>query len=220
MNKKLRLSLTVSYATLFLIWGILELWGVPQIAPRMSSTSLTILKEAVLKLLVWFGPALLLMRRFDEDMSVKRIGLFRCRRVSPVFFAVALLFTVFLIVAARLQKGAIVVAPTFHAPADILVAVTIGLSEEMFFRGWLLNATLRNGRKWIPLLLNSLLFLLIHFPVWIRNGIFINYMTSGLFLEIIALSLVFGWAFIKSENILVPAALHTWWDLLCFLFGL
>ncbi|MDE7104394.1 MAG: CPBP family intramembrane metalloprotease, partial [Ruminococcus sp.] len=37
------------------------------------------------------------------------------------------------------------------------------------------------------------------------------------FIQIIILSLIFSWSLIKSRSIIVPIALHTFWDLLCWL---
>ncbi len=60
------------------------------------------------------------------------------------------------------------------------------------------------------------MFLLIHFPIWYTSGFFVEYIVSGSFVQIIILSLIFSWSFIKSKSIIVPIALHTFWDLLCW----
>ena len=45
-------------------------------------------------------------------------------------------------------------------------------------------------------------------------------MILGSFVIIIALSVIFSWAFTKSKNILVPISLHMSWNLMvCLLFG-
>ncbi|MDE6780102.1 MAG: CPBP family intramembrane metalloprotease [Ruminococcus sp.] len=101
--------------------------------------------------------------------------------------------------------------------SNIIIACSVGISEEMVFRGFLLNSVLNEKNKYTAVIINSLLFLAIHFPVWIRKGVFLTYITNGAFLQIIALSAVFSLAFIRSRNIIIPAILHAYWDFLCFL---
>ena len=94
----------------------------------------------------------------------------------------------------------------------------VGITEEMVFRGWLLNITVTENRKWLPIIINAVMFLLIHFPIWIASGIFIDDFTSLNFLCVPALSIIFSWSFIKSKNIWIPITLHMYWDLLMDLF--
>ena len=93
------------------------------------------------------------------------------------------------------------------------------LTEEMVFRGWLLNVTVSENRKWLPIMINAVMFLLIHFPIWIASGVFIDSFTSLNFLCVPALSIIFSWTFIKSKSIWIPITLHMYWDLLVFLFS-
>lgn len=68
------------------------------------------------------------------------------------------------------------------------------------------------------ILTNAVMFLVIHFPIWIQEGVFISNFTSFGFLCILILSIVFSCTFLKSKNILVPVALHMYWDFLVFMF--
>ena len=68
------------------------------------------------------------------------------------------------------------------------------------------------------IIINAVMFLLIHFPIWIASGIFIDEFTSLNFLCVPALSIIFSWSFIKSKNIWIPITLHMYWDLLMDLF--
>ncbi len=60
------------------------------------------------------------------------------------------------------------------------------------------------------------MFLLIHFPIWLREGVWTAYMTSPAFILLIVPSLIFSRTFVKSRSILVPVIPHAYWDLLCF----
>ena len=132
----------------------------------------------------------------------------------PVF----IIFTIFLLCNSFVLNGKIAISENFGMD-DIIIFIFVGLTEEMVFRGWLLNATIRDDKKWQAVLINSLMFLVIHFPIWIHDGIFITSFTSFGFVTILILSIIFSWSFIKSRNILVPIALHTYWDLLVSIFS-
>jgi len=101
---------------------------------------------------------------------------------------------------------------------DVIIVLFVGITEESVFRGWLLNATLDRWGKWCALIVNSLLFLAIHFPKWIVSGEFVYAFTSFGFAEVIALSLLFGWSFLRTRNLLLPIALHMFYDLVVMMF--
>jgi len=115
-----------------------------------------------------------------------------------------------------LHGGSFAIKGTFGAD-DIIVVIFVGLTEELVFRGWLLNATERIGEN-KALAINAAMFLLIHFPIWIVSGAFVNNFVSFGFVSIIALSVIFGLMFLRTRNILVPIALHMMWDLLLFMW--
>lgn len=133
------------------------------------------------------------------------------------YFPIFILFTIYLFAGVLLQKGRISISASFQT-SDLIIVLFVGITEEMVFRGWLLNAVVREKKKWIPVIINALLFLLIHFPKWICEGCFIENFQTLSFLSIIILSIIFSWTFIKSKNIWIPILLHMYWDLLMFLF--
>ncbi len=149
-------------------------------------------------------------------MSVKKESIFSFKLKSTEFIIILFLFTIFHVVSAFVRNGGISVNDLFGM-SNIIIACSVGISEEMVFRGFLLNSVLNEKNKYTAVIINSLLFLAIHFPVWIRKGVFLTYITNGAFLQIIALSAVFSLAFIRSRNIIIPAILHAYWDFLCFL---
>ncbi len=133
-------------------------------------------------------------------------------RYLPIFIA----FTVIVPAASILKNGSPKISEGFGAD-KIIVVLFVGITEETVFRGWLLNITLREDKKPLCLAVNALMFLAVHFPGWIHGGVFVSNFAQFGFLTIIALSVVFGWTFIKSRSILVPIALHMYWDLLAFM---
>lgn len=125
--------------------------------------------------------------------------------------------TIYLLGGVILQKGTLTISETFVI-SDLIIVLFVGITEEMVFRGWFLNATVGETKMWVPIGINAVLFLLIHFPVWIYEGHFIeNFQNLG-FLSIVLLSVLFSWTFLKSKSIWIPIFLHMYWDLLMFLF--
>ena len=189
----------------------------PIIETSLSVQSAEIIKEVLLKVLIWFVPALILYRFYNPCMYVKKDEIFslkKCKWVDVIIVFCAA--TIVQLMSCYAKNGMISINPTFGV-VDVLIAFTVGFSEEMVFRGWLLNSTLGEKDKWIAVWFNSTLFLLIHFPVWIREGLFIEYINNSGFAQIIGLSVILGWSFMKSKSIIIPAMLHFYWDLLCFM---
>ena len=100
----------------------------------------------------------------------------------------------------------------------IIFAVSVAVLEEVIFRGGIQSGLLRKGIFKLELLglsranwLTSSLFALAH--VWQHPGVHVQ----GYFV----VSLVFGYFFERYKGILVPVALHAWYNLvLLFLPGL
>ena len=98
--------------------------------------------------------------------------------------------------------------------------MSVGAFTGAVVSGWLLNAFVGKERKQLPMLiLSSVMFMLIHIPIWITQGILVSVFTSLGFIMIIVLGMIFGSVFLKSRNILIPIALHMYWDLLVELFS-
>lgn len=210
--------LTVYVIVFYGIWTVWEFWLKSLLNSAVENEYiLQIIKSGVIKNLVWTLPALLLIHHFKSDMYVELKDMFqinvRLLRYLPIF----LLFTVYLLGGAVLQKGTLSVSESFKL-SDLITALFVGITEETVFRGWLLNSTVSKEKKRLSVIANSLMFLLIHFPVWIHEGVFISNFQNFGFLSIVILSSIFGMIFIKSKNIWIPITLHMYWDLLMFVF--
>ena len=86
------------------------------------------------------------------------------------YIPVYLGFTAYLIIGAFIRKGGLAVSDSFSC-SDLIDVLFVGITEEMVFRGWLLNVTVSEKRKWLPIIINAVMFLLIHFPIWIKSGV-------------------------------------------------
>ncbi len=209
----------IAYTAVFYgIWTIWEFWGKSVVSNAIENTYISqFVKSGVIKNLVWTLPAALLIYDFKKDVYVGLKDMFTPKGNIVKYLPVFLIFTIYLLVGAVFQKGSLSISETFRVDTVIIV-LFVGITEETVFRGWLLNFTVSNHKKWVPVIINSLMFLLIHFPNWIQQGSFAAYFQNFSFLSLIILGIIFCWTFIKSKNIWIPILLHMYWDLLIFLF--
>lgn len=128
-----------------------------------------------------------------------------------------LLFAIYIIINEYLINGKLEINESFGINTVVEV-LSIAVGEEMVFRGLFLSAIIRDKKKYLAVFINSLLFLAIHFPVWIQSGTFISAFTSGGFITVLLLSCIFSFAFIKTKSIWTAVFLHFGWDFLLFIF--
>lgn len=214
-----KISALIVYVIVFYaVWTAWELWAKGLITAAVPNVYLSqFIKSGVIKNLVWTLPALMLINRFRSDVYVGAKEMFTTKGNILRYLPLFLLFTVYLLGGAFLQKGRIAVSEAFGLD-KLIVVLFVGITEETVFRGWLLNATLSERKKWLPVAANAVMFLLIHFPVWIHDGVFVENFRNLGFLSILVLSVIFSVTFIKSKSIWIPVALHMYWDLMMFMF--
>lgn len=217
-NKVPRRVLVLYLVLFFAAWTASELLAVPRLS-GLSPMAFTLVREVGLKVLIWLLPALLLIRRYEDRLALPRRALFRRPSSWVPCLEVLAVFVLCLAVGNAVRSHGLTLTPGFGWD-DVVWLLFVGLCEETVFRGWLLNALLdradleKASLPWKPVVLTSALFLLIHFPIWIRTGAFAHNLTGGAFLSILVLSAVFSWALWKTRTLTVPILLHSAWDLL------
>lgn len=221
MSNKLLLTLVIFGILFYGTWALVELVVRDWLASFADPVMLALLRDGVIKNLVWTLPALLLIRHFSAELAVGHREMWHWKKKDwLVFLPLLAALTVFVLAAALLDDHALNISPSFGWDT-IIIVLFVGLTEELVFRGWLLNAAAKHAdtelKKWLILLLNAVLFLVIHFPIWIKSGVFVSSFQGMGFLTIIVLSMLFGWSFLKTRNLLVPILLHSVYDLLVFL---
>ena len=214
-----RTRVLVLYLILFFAaWTASELLLVPRLA-GLSRPAQILVREVGLKGLIWLLPALLLIRRYDGSLAVPVRDLFRRPKSWSLCVEILVILAACLVLGSLLRTHGLALSPEF-IPADLIWIALVGLMEETVFRGWLLNFLLEpedlEGEKlpWKPVALTSVLFLLIHFPLWYRTGALAANMAGGAFVSILFLSVLFSWTFLRTRSLLVPIVIHSFWDLL------
>lgn len=215
-NKLTPFKLTIYYAVFIAVW-ILRNIALNNNAGQFSGWAYALISSAI-KVAIWAIPCLFLIRYYETDMTITLKALFtnkvRWLKYLPVFAA----FIVYVLAGEYIFTGRIGLSPKFSPEQLIGGFIFVGITEEMVFRGWLLNAMLKMMNPVWAVVINAVLFLLIHFPGWICQGTFMTSISHFGFLSIMLLSVVFSAAFIRSKNLLVPIALHMFYDLLTFVF--
>ena len=199
----------------FTIWSVRELVIQPVFLTPLDPLVSEIIGE-IMKLAVWTFPAILLIRYFQDDMWM---GLKEMFTTKPKWFKDApILLVVFTpILSALVRQGGLYIDPDF-VPARLIGAVLlVGITEEIVFRGFLLNALLKKMKPYPAIAMNEVLFVLIHFPIWIYHGHELSAFLSSI-PAVFILGALFSYSFIKTKNIFVPIVLHMIWNLLSMPF--
>ncbi|MDE7133186.1 MAG: CPBP family intramembrane metalloprotease [Lachnospiraceae bacterium] len=219
MNDALKMPVLIIYVIIFYsIWTVWEFWIRTFISNTFGNEYISqLIKSGIIKNSVWTFPAILLVWHFKSDVYITLKEMFSTKVNWLKYLPIFIFFTIYILAGAILKNSGVEIVKDFGID-KIIIVLFVGLTEEMVFRGWLLNATIHENRKWFYIIINAAMFLVIHFPIWIYSGNFISYFTSLQFIEVMALSVIFSTTFIKSRSILVPITLHMYFDLLVFMF--
>ena len=211
----------VAHAVLFYaFWACWALWIRPEIKAAMDSSLLFELFGSAVKTLVWVIPAMLLVKHFEPECAVGLKQMFTEK--VPLKWVLLWTLAFFLLSCGTFMRG--LFGGTLHVSPDFTLTnnqwlLFVGITEEMTFRGWMLNATAKNEKDWKMLLLNGVMFLCIHFPGWIHKGTFVSAFTGFGFLSIILFGVLAGYCFLKHKNLLLPVWLHMFYDFMLGFFA-
>ena len=199
---------------LYIIWAILELIIVP-----VTNMDGQIVKEVICKSIFWLLPSVYLIKKYNEDMYIKSKEMYSIKGSTSWILIVTLIIVMLIIhmYSTYTINGKINISGSFDI-IDVLEACSVGLAEEMVFRGCFLNRMLKEKSRWLMISFNAILFLFVHFPIWIREGVFVTNIVNGSFITIIVLSIVFSWVFVKCKNLWGAIILHVLWGVLCVMF--
>ncbi|MBP5431110.1 CPBP family intramembrane glutamic endopeptidase [Ruminococcus sp.] len=213
-------ALIIYIIAFYTIWALFEFFGKPVISDIFpGEISSEIVNEVVIKNLVWILPAALLVHHYKDDVCIGLKEMFTTKVKWQHYLPVFLLFVLYPLVSAYRMKGSLSLSSDFGAK-EVIDFSFVGITEEMVFRGWLLNAMTGKNKQnqWKAILLSSLLFVAIHIPTWTIHGKLSDAFLHFGFIQIIILSVIFSITFLKSRNILIPVTLHMIWDFLLSMF--
>ena len=212
-----KLSIDAYLLVFFAAWSVYASTVYPVLLDSLEYVVVEFADSAI-KLLIWTLPAVLLIRRYQDDMY---IGLSEMLTTKPgwfISFSALLLSVLVPLIEALVLHGEIRILPDFTPETLISVVVFIGITEEVVFRGFLLNALLKRMKLWPAVMINAALFALIHCPGYINRELDFTTIFIDSITVLIPLSMFFAFSFIKTKNIIVPIILHMIWNLLMTLF--
>ncbi|MGN0243102.1 MAG: lysostaphin resistance A-like protein [Lachnospiraceae bacterium] len=206
------------YVMLMLVWGSVTLFIKPQLATCNPWIAECI--EAVIKLAVWALPAVKLIKKREKDMEIPISRMFKNKIIWKDVWYYYVAMIVLPLISAYRTYGVLQINESFHIYQLITGFLVVGITEELAFRGFLWNGMSNKLSEAIGYLVNAVLFIGIHIPIWILQGKLVTNLTSGSWVTVGLLSLLFAYTFKQTKNLLVPISLHMLWDLMIFLlFG-
>jgi membrane protease YdiL (CAAX protease family) len=219
-KKRLPVKAIFIYCLLFYsCWALFEWYGRYSIEKMAGNEWLSqVINSGIIKNCIWTLPALFLINHYKSLVYVKADQIFRSKVQWSKYLPIYVAFAIYLVGRDFALTHSFAISSNFEM-TQLINVLFVGITEEMVFRGWLLNVTISESCPWRAILINAFLFLLVHFPRWLYEGCFISSFTSLGFVSIMILSMIFSWTFFKSKNIIVPITLHMFWDLLAFLFS-
>lgn len=218
-NRKVGTAWILFYVILYIVWALKAFALNPVLSQVIEKDSAVwiLISDGIIKNLCWTLPAVLLIRKFDNDLYIPKKELFS----KPANWKAAL--PIFGYVTAYCVLSSVISHKGFYFNADGLVEciafLFVGITEEFVFRGFLLNATITEKNQKLAVGINAVLFLCIHFPTWIIHDSFVNNFLNFGFISIILLGIFFSWSMLKFRNIWIPVGLHMLWDILVTLLN-
>lgn len=182
------------------------------------------LEEIVIKPLVWLTPTFLLVL-IQEKKKLESIGLSTKNFFKNLYLGWGLgaLFAFEGLMANSLKYRGLLFIPMGLTVVDLarmlLISLTTAFSEELVFRGYLMNRLNEILKK--ELLANflaAILFSLIHLPI---SLFVLHYQPAELFSYLflmLVLGLADGYIFSKTKTIVAPTISHALWNLSVILF--
>ena len=200
------------------MWFFRELLLGPVLESSFGEWGAELIGESV-KLIVWFLPSVLLIRYYKNDMEFSLREIFTVKTNSLPYLLILFGFLAINSVGKLISEGSITLSRPNPVSSIVGTVLLVGITEEMVFRGFIQNALMKKMKPTYALVASSFMFLIIHFPIWIKNGLFTDIFTVlGHCVSILALSFIFGWTFLKGKNIVIPILLHMTWNLILVLF--
>lgn len=222
-NKKLSAAWLLFAVWLYGMWAVCELLIVPPLKQSVQNEYLfTFLRDGVLKNLIWTLPAFLLIKHFRSSLLLDDKQLFSFGKEQAKYLLTGVFLAVFVLIGSVVRHHGFAVSESFH-PSRLMIVLFVGLSEEIVFRGFFLNATLKHTdadwKKWLAFGGNALMFLAIHFPIWISEGVFAANFRSMGFVIVIVLSVLFSVCTTRSRSLWTAVILHSFYDLMVIVFA-
>lgn len=184
------------------------------------TTQMYSLNNIVSIMILWIliiSPILIVMRIRKE--SWKSVGISKHNLIPGVIVGISVSFCAFfvMLVASFIKNGSIIIDFNKYYFGGFIYFSIVGLGEEFMFRGYLQTRLMAwlGYKGW---LLTSIIMAIIHIPQRMAvQGLSIS---EAIFnsLSLIPISLIMGYIYNKTENLVAPSIYHTFANWLGLLF--
>lgn len=223
--KRVKISvLIVYYVILLASWTVYHFFISIHINNISNGVISGLLGDGLCKNLVWTLPAFLLIQKYGAQLGAPLNDIFVFKKEHAKYLLILPAVVVMLLFGAW-RNGQL--AEISLTSKEIITVLFVGITEELVFRGWLLNASLPYAgecdddgslslKQYAAIAINAIVFLAIHFPKWICDGVMVTNFAGFGFVSILVFSVLVSWIFIKTKSLVIPISVHMLWDLLLF----
>lgn len=199
----------------FIVGGLFQLIGF--ILADVSVTDMQELKDIntnqkLILQLFTFSPVLLIVyyfRKFVDNESIMSIGFSFKGRSRDIIAGLAAAFTI--LGGGSLLLNLLGYINFLNIQIDgkslalyFVIFIMVAISEEVLFRGYILNNLLSVMNKYLALLISAAIFALLHI---------LNFdLTFIAFINLILAGLLLGATYIYTKNLWFPISLHLFWN--------
>ena len=185
------------------VWTIKELWLIEYI--YSFGKIISPLFEASIKSIIWIVPTCLYIKYFlyTNPNNYLKMNV----NVKKGFFwgiVLSLLLGSCLILEEHIFNG---ISFKFELSFDdyLNTFLIAGLAEEILFRGLILQELNKKITFWKSNVITAILFLVVHYPIWIYNNIIFHY---GSHVYVFFIGLLFGFVYKKTSSLWSVVILH------------
>ncbi|WP_198029981.1 CPBP family intramembrane glutamic endopeptidase [Oceanobacillus manasiensis] len=158
------------------------------------------------------------MKTVEREKALLYLGLSRNWKKGLTWAGLASLALIlyFVVVHLGVLNKSITFNLTLHDWLNTILLV--GIIEEIVFRGFLLRKLRESFRFWNANVVTSLLFVSIHFPIWIYKDLFVfPYILTAITTSFV-LSMLFGYIYKRSNSLWSVIIIHSLYNLLVSVF--
>ena len=209
-SKQIENNVKILLIYLFLfnpVWIFKELWLVQYIEPLSEATSTFL--NASIKVLVWIFPVWLYIKYYLHANPIKYL---KIKNVNKgMFWGISLSLLLGLCFAFEVY---ILNDQSFNFKLSLNNYMNgillVGITEEIVFRGFILQELNKILSFWKANIITSFLFLIIHYAIWIYDGVFFDLWSH---IYVFLIGIFFGLIFKKTRSLWSVIILHSFHNL-------
>jgi uncharacterized protein len=192
----------------YVIWSIKELWLVTYI--QLLDEKISAILTAIIKISVWIVPAWLYVKYYLNASPMEYFKLNVNVKKGFVWgVLLSLLLGLYFAVQVYMIEGR-----TFNFSLSLNsylnVFLLVGITEELMFRGLILQELNKRWAFWKANLISAFLFLIVHYAIWIDKGIFFDVWGQ---VYVFLVGLIFVFVYKKTGSLWSVVILHSFHNL-------